>query len=125
MEESADELQSQPQPQAAPQPPQNVNFHQLAQEQVRQWAPGLDPAQSQLATFLATMQIKAEHEARLARHLLEKTLSDTVQTVSSHTADISQLKVTVSDVQSGQADLQHNQNDIYHKCMIWPGKPME
>ena len=113
MEESADELQSHHQPQAAPQPPQNVNFHQLALEQVRQWGPGLDPAQSQLATFPATLQIKAEHEARLARHLLEKTLSNTVQTVSSHTADISQLKVTVSDVQAGQADLQHNQHDIY------------
>ena len=113
MEESADELQSHHQSQSAPQPPQNVNFTDLAIEQVRQMGAGIDPGQTQLATFLATLQIKAEHEAKLARHLLEKTLMNTVNTVSSHSEDIAHLKVTVGDVQAGQAELQHNQTDIY------------
>ena len=74
---------------------------------------GLDPSQTQLATFLATLQIKAEHEARLARHLLEKSLMTTIDTVNTHTQDIANVKQCVDTLQSGQSDLQRNQQDIY------------
>ena len=75
MEDSIVELQSHFQNHAVPLPPQNVNFHELATEQIRQIGPGLDPSQTQLATVLATLQIKSEHEAKLSQHLLHKTLA--------------------------------------------------
>ena len=113
MEESADELQNHFQSQSVPPPPQNVNFHELATEQVRQQGPGLDPSQAQLAIFLATLQIKSEHEAKLSRYLLQKTLKDTVTTVNTHTQDIVQLRDSTSKTETGVAQLEHNQTDIY------------
>ena len=76
MEQATSDLLSHIQSTSVPQPPQEVNFSHLATQQVSQ-VQGLDPSQTQLATFLATLQIKAEHEARLARHLLEKSLMTT------------------------------------------------
>ena len=74
MEQTTQELKSHIESQSVPQPPQNLNFHDMAIQQVQQQVPNLDPSQIQLATFLATLQIKTDHESRLARHLLEKSL---------------------------------------------------
>ena len=112
MEQATHDLQSHIQSSSVPQPPQEVNFSYLATQQVSQ-VPGLDPSQTQLATFLATHMIKAEHEARLARHLLEKSLMTTINTVNTHTHDISNVKQSVDSLQSGQANLERNQQDIY------------
>ena len=94
MEQTTQELQSHIEAQTVPQPPQNVNFHDLATQQAQQ-VPNLDPSQTQLATFLATLQIKSDHESKLARHLLEKSLMTTVNTVNSHTQEISQVRQSV------------------------------
>ena len=112
MEQVTSDFQSHIQSTSVPQPPQEVNFNHLAAQKVSQ-VPGLDPSQTQLATSLAALQIKAEHEARLARHLLEKSLMTTINTVNSHTQDISSVKQSVDTLQSGQADLERNQRDIY------------
>ena len=115
MELTTQELQLHIQAQSVPQPPQNVNFHDLAIQQVQQQVPNLDPSQIQLATFLATLQIKSDHESKLARHLLEKSLMTTVNTVNSHTQELSLIKQSVGTVQSGQSQIQRNQEDIYAK----------
>jgi len=112
MEQVTSELQTHVQSTSVPHPPQDVNFNHLATQQVSQ-VPGLDPSQTQLATFLATLQIKAEHEARLARHLLEKSLMTTIETVNTHTQDIASVKQSVETIQSGHAGLERNQQDIY------------
>ena len=106
------ELQYQLENQSAPQPTQNINFHDLASQQVSQ-VPGLDPSQTHMATFLASLQIKAEHEAKVARHLLEKSLMNTIQTVNTNSKDISNLKQTVVNIQSRQDRVENNQTDIY------------
>ena len=49
---------------------EEVNFSQLATEQIRHLCPSLDPMQTQLAIGLATLQIKSEHEAKLSRQHL-------------------------------------------------------
>ena len=113
MENSVNELQAHFQSQSVPLPPQNVNFQELASEQIRQLAPGLDPTQTQLATVLATLQIKTEHEARLSRHLLHKTLLDTVNSVSTNKQDITQLKVSVDKTEQSCSQLQFNQGQTY------------
>ena len=112
MEQATSELQSHIQSTSVPHPPQEVNFHHLATQKVSQ-VPGLDPSQIQMATFLATLQLKAEHDARLARHLLEKSLMTTINTVNTHTQDITSVKQSVETLQSGQAGLEKNQQDIY------------
>ena len=112
MEKTTQELQSHIQAQSVPQPPQNVNFHDLATQLVQQ-VPNLDPSQTQLATFLATLQIKSDHESKLARHLLEKSLMTTINTVNAHTQELSNINQAVSTVQSGHSLLQRNQEDIY------------
>ena len=61
MEQTTQELQSHINSQLVPQPPQNIDIHDLATQQVHQ-VPNLDPSQTQLATFLATLQIKSDHE---------------------------------------------------------------
>ena len=114
MQHTTQELQSHIQAQSVPQPPQNVNFHELAMQLVQQ-VPSLDPSQTHLATFLATLQIKADHESKLARHLLEKSLMTTVNTVNSHTQELSHIKQTVDTVQLEQSQLHKNQDDIYAK----------
>ena len=113
MENSVNELQAHFQSLTVPIPPQNVNFQELASEQIRQLAPGLDPTQTQLATVLAALQIKTEHEARLSRHLLHKTLLDTVNTVSTNKQDITQLKVSVDKTEQSCSQLQFNQGQTY------------
>ena len=115
MEQTTQELKSHIESQSVPQPPQNLNFHDMAIQQVQQQVPNLDPSQIQLATFLATLQIKTDHESRLARHLLEKSLMTTVNTVNSHTKEISHIRQTVDTVKSGQAELDKGQADIYSK----------
>ena len=112
MEQATSDLLSHIQSTSVPQPTQEVNFSHLAAQQVSQ-VQGLYPSQTQLATFLASLQIKAEHEARLARHLLEKSLMTTIDTVNTHTQDIANVKQCVDTLQSGQSDLQRNQQDIY------------
>ena len=112
MEQATNDLISHIQSTSVPQPPQEVNFNHLATQQVSQ-VPGLDPSQAQLATFLATLQIKAEHEARLARHLLEKSLMTTINTVNSHSQDIANVKRSADALQSGQSDLEKNQQYIF------------
>ena len=112
MEQATNDLVSHIQSTSVPQPPQEVNFNHLATQQVSQ-VPGLDPSQAQLATFLATLQIKAEHEARLARHLLEKSLMTTINTVNSHSQDIANVKRSADALQSGQSDLEKNQQYIF------------
>ena len=104
MEQVTIDLQSHIQNASVPHPPQEVNFQHLATQQVSQ-IPGLDPSLAKLATFLATLQIKAEHEAKLARHLLEKSLMTTINTVNTHTQDIANMKQSVVTLQSGQAEL--------------------
>ena len=53
MEQATSDLLSHIQSTSVPQPPQEVNFSHLAAQQVSQ-VQGLDPSQTQLATFLAT-----------------------------------------------------------------------
>ena len=106
------ELQYQLENQSAPQPTQNINFHDLASQQVSQ-VPGLDPSQTHMATFLASLQIKAEHEAKVARHLLEKSLMNTIQTVNTNSKDISNIKQSVVNIQTRQDRVESNQTDIY------------
>ena len=116
MEQTTRELQSHIQSQLVPQPPQNIDFHDLATQQVVQQVPNLDPSQTQLATFLATLQIKSDHQSKLARHLLEKSLMTTVNTVNSHTQEISHIRQFVDTVQAGQAELGRDQADI--RCKL-------
>ena len=116
MELTTQELQSHIESQTVPKPPQNVNFHDLAIQQVQQQVPDLDPSQAQLATFLATLQIKSDHESKLARHLLEKSLMTTVNTVNSHTQEISQVRQSVVNiVKNKQSELDRGQADILSK----------
>ena len=98
--------------QTVPPPTQDMNFHDLASQQVSQ-VQGLDPSQTHLAIYLGSLQIKAEHEAKIARHLLEKSLMSTIHTVNTNSQDISNLKQSVSNLQSGQSSLEYNQSDIY------------
>ena len=114
MEQTTQELQSHISSQSVPQPPQNIDFHGLATQQVQQ-LPDLDPCQTQLATFLAKLQIKSDHESKLARHLLEKSLMTTVNAVNSHTQEISNIRQFVDTVQAGQAELGRGQADILSK----------
>ena len=112
MDKTTSELQSHLENQTVPPPSQDMNFHDLASQQVSQ-VQGLDPSQTHLAIFLASLQIKAEHEAKIARHLLEKSLMSTIHTVNTNSQDISNLKQSVSNLQSGQSSLEYNQSDIY------------
>ena len=61
MDQVAINLQSDIHFQSSAEPSQNVDFHALATQQVKQVL-GLDPNQVQLATLLASLQIKAEHQ---------------------------------------------------------------
>ena len=92
---TVNELQAHFLPKPVPPPPQNIDFHELAVQQISQVGSALDPAQTQLATVMATLQIKSEHEAKLERHLLYKTLLDTASTVSANKQDILQVKDTL------------------------------
>ena len=112
MEQTTSELQSHLESQSVPPPPQDVDFHLLATQKVSQ-VPGLDPSQAQLAILLAQLQIKAEHEAKLARHLLEKSLMTTINTVNTHARNIASLDQSVNVLQSNQADLQKHQSGIF------------
>ena len=109
MELTTQELQSHIESQTVPKPPQNENFHDLAIQQVQQ-VPNLDLSQGQLATFLATLQIKSDHESKL-----EKSLMTTVNTVNSHTQEISQVRQSVDTVKDNQAQLERGQADILSK----------
>ena len=73
----------------------------------------MDPAQTQLATVMATLQIKSEHEAKLKIHLLHKTLLDTASTVSTNKQDILQVKDTLSKTEGECSQLKTNQDQIY------------
>ena len=91
MEEAAHELYQHFQATPVPLPPQDVNFQALAAEQVMQMG-NIDPSQAPLATFLAILQLKTDHESKLARHLMSKTLFTTIHTVKANTQDITHLK---------------------------------
>ena len=95
MEDSVQQLQGHFQSQPVPPPPQNINFQELAAKQIRELGPSMDPALSQLATVMATMQLKSEYEIKLSSHLLHKTLLDTVNSVKQNSLDISDLKSSV------------------------------
>ena len=112
MDHTTQEYQSILEIQTAPPQPQDMNFHDLAAQKVSQ-VQGLDPSQTHLATFLASLQIKAEHDAKIARNLLEKSLKATIQTVNTNTQEINNVKQSVGSLQSGQKNLEHNQSDIY------------
>ena len=109
MELTTQELQSHIESQTVPKPPQNENFHDLAIQQVQQ-VPNLDLSQGQLATFLATLQIKSDHESKL-----EKSLMTTVNTVNSHTQEISQVRQSVDTMKDKQSELDRGQADILSK----------
>ena len=95
MEDSVQQLQGHFQSQPVPPPPQNINFQELAAKQIRELGPSMDPALSQLATVMATMQLKSEYEIKLSSHLLHKTLLETVNSVKQNSLDISDLKSSV------------------------------
>ena len=112
MEEAAQELHNHFQATAVHLPPQDINFQALSAEQVQQFGQTMDSNQA-VATFLATLQLKSEHESKLARHLMSKTLFATINTVQVHSQDISQLKNIVSKTEASHTILQTNQADIY------------
>ena len=74
MDAYINELQSHFQAQPVPKSLQEINFQSMAAEQVRMTGPSLDPSQAQLATVMATIQLRSEYEAKLSLHLLQKTL---------------------------------------------------
>ena len=99
--------------QLAPQPPQNINFKELAEEKVRQLAPSLDPSLLQLATVMATLQLKSEHESKMATHLLHGTVLETVHSVSTNKKEINHLKTSVTNNEQNFKQLQHNQSQVF------------
>ena len=106
MEDYIRQLQSHFEIQPVPQPPQNINFQEMAAEQVKMAGPGLDPSQAQLATVMATIQLRSEHESKLSVHLLQKTLLETVKSVSSNKQEISQLRLSVNHAVQNSSELQ-------------------
>ena len=91
MEDSLSQLQAHFQTKDKPKPSPNINFQQLAEEQVKSVGLGLDPAQLQLATVLATIQIKSQHKSNLSMHLLQKSLLETSNAVSTNKQEIWRL----------------------------------
>ena len=77
MENAVNQLQLHYQAQNVPQPPQSINFQEMAAEQVKSVGLSLDPALKQLATVMATIQLKNEHDSKISLHLLQKTLLET------------------------------------------------
>ena len=113
MENSVNQLQSHFQAQPVPPPPQNTNFQELAAEQVRQLGPSMDPALSQLATVMATMQLKADHDAKLSSHLLQKALLETVNNVKQNNQEISELKSSLTRSDHACVQLQQQQGQAF------------
>ena len=117
MEEAAHELYQHFQATHVPLPPQDVNFQALAAEQVMQMG-NIDPSQAPLATFLAILQLKTDHESKLARHLMSKTLFTTIHTVKANTQDITHLKDYVGRAEASQTKLQTNQTELYSQLAV-------
>ena len=115
MEDYIRQLQSHFEIQPVPQPPQNINCQEMAAEQVKMAGPGLDPSQAQLATVMATIQLRSEHESKLSVHLLQKTLLETVKSVSSNKQEISQLRLSVNHAVQNSSELQKMYNQIMLK----------
>ena len=117
MENSINQLQAYIQNQPVPQHPQNINFKELAEDKVRQLAPGLDPAMSQLATVMATLQLKSEHETKVATHLLQKTVLETVNSVSRNKEEINHMRTAMTKNEHSLQQVQCNQHQVFfHAC---------
>ena len=113
MENSINQLQAYIQNQPVPQHPQNINFKELAEDKVRQLAPGLDPAMSQLATVMATLQLKSEHETKVATHLLQKTVLETVNSVSRNKEEINHMRTAMTKNEHSLQQVQYNQSQVF------------
>ena len=94
---------------------QDVNFSELATEQIRHLCPNLDPMQTQLAIGLATLQIKSEHEAKLSRQHLQKTILDTVNTASLNKQNVEGIKNDLSEVKTEITQLRNNHSNLQYQ----------
>ena len=112
MENAVNQLQLHYQAQNVPQPPQSINFQEMAAEQLKSVGLSLDPALKQLATVMATIQLKNEHDSKISLHLLQKTLLETSKIVTNNRQELVQLHNVVNQAHYTTSELKNSHDQL-------------
>ena len=115
MEDHINRLKAHFDTQSIPQSLDKMNFQQIAADQVRSFGPNLDQNQVQLATVMASIQLKSEHENKLSMHLLQKSILETINTVTGNKQEIAKLQTSVQQAFVNCSDLTKSYQQLLQK----------